>query len=317
MPKYFPNPFAVNGDKTAVPDDTDPNGYVSYDTGYTFDYERDPDPVVDPLTKDIERDKMNQLFFDITDNIKHLQDTGGVPEWSSVRAANGGYPRDAKVILGGTIYTSTVNGNASTPGASPTWILGGQTDPTIQAIAGTTPGANTFIWFSATDVAQVAAITSFGRSLVGAVSATQARTLLGVGASNEAVAGLTAAATQAEVNGSGAPGFKYVRPQTLRAGVQTDIDNPAIGNVTFPQWFSTGQIPQFRYLQMSLSAGQSVPTGDQFPNACVMAVACLRSGAEGNAGTFSPMATVSGRGATIRNLDNSDNVNVTVFMIGY
>lgn len=318
MPKYFPHPFAVNGDKVEVPNDTDPNGYVSYDTGYTFDYERDPDPLVDPLTKDIEREKMNQILFDVTDNLKHLQDTGGAPEWSSVRASSGGYPREARVSWGGTLYTSTVNANTSTPGASPTWIAGGQTDPTIQAIAGTTPGANTYIWFSATDVAQVASITSFGRNLLTSNNAADARFKLDISSSSETVTGLARASTQAEVNGGGIPGnMSYVRPLTLRSGMQTSLSSNASGYVAFPQWFSTGQIPQLRYARLTLAPNQGGHTGNVFPNACVMAVGGISGRTGTDSETWSPVITPSGRGASVQNSDNRDTVTITVFMMGF
>jgi|SRR5690606_32481670 len=319
MTKYFVNPFAVNGDREEVPDAADPNGFVSYDVGYGFDYERDPDPNVDPLTKDIERDKMNQLWFDVTENIKFLQDTGGVPEWSPDKVAtNIGYPVDAKVMFNGVIYTSTAANNLSTPGSSTTWILGGQTDPTIQAIAGTTPGANTYIWFSATDVAQVASITSFGRNLLTSNNAADARFKLDITSSSETVTGLARASTQAEVNGGGVPGnMSYVRPLTLRSGMQTSLSSNASGYVAFPQWFSTGQIPQLRYARLTLPPNQGAHTGNVFPNACIMAVGCISGRTGTDSETWSPVITPSGRGASVQNSDNRDTVTITVFMMGY
>lgn len=233
MPKYYVNPFALNGDKVPIPDATDPSGFVSYDSGYTFDYERDPDPSVDPLTKDIERDKMNQIFFDLTDNVKFLQDTGGVPEWSAVRAAAGGYPRDAKVSNAGTTYTSTINANASTPGASATWILGGQTDPTIIAIAALTPGANQLIYFTAPDVAATTAITSFGRSLLAANNDVAGRALLNISNATTSNMGLIRQATDAEVN-SGADVVAAVNPRQNRLGMTAVL--AANGGLRLPSW---------------------------------------------------------------------------------
>ena len=52
MARYFRLPFAVNGDKDILPDTT-VNTAVSYDTGYTADYQRDP--VTDPLARNPER----------------------------------------------------------------------------------------------------------------------------------------------------------------------------------------------------------------------------------------------------------------------
>lgn len=65
--KYFKNEFAVSGDVEAVPDDS-VNTLVSYETGYTPEYELNPD--TDPNGNYIGRQRMNQLFKDITGNLK-------------------------------------------------------------------------------------------------------------------------------------------------------------------------------------------------------------------------------------------------------
>lgn len=233
MPKYFLNPFAINGDKESIPDASDPNGFVSYDTGYGYDYERDPDPLIDPLTKDIERDKMNQIFFDITENIKFMQDSGGVPEWSAARVAVAGYPRDAKVVYAGITYTSTVNNNVSTPGSSATWILGGQTDPTIISISALTPQANQMIYFTGQDQAAVTAITSFGRSVLAANDAAAGRVVLGVNPATTTAAGLVEWATDGEVNSGAAPN-KAVESRQLHLGRNAILSST--GGVKLPSW---------------------------------------------------------------------------------
>lgn len=232
MPKYFVHPFAESGDKTAVPDNAQVDGSVSYDTGWTFDYERDPDPLVDPLTKDIPRDQSNQLAFDITENIKFIQDNT-VPEWSSVRAGAGGYPKNARLINGGVIYISTVNSNSSTPGASSTWIIGGETDPTLVAIAALTPTTNQLIYFTNTDIAAVATITSFGRSLIAANNDSAGRSVLGILLSTDTQEGLIREATDSEVN-SGASVDAAVTPRQLRLGFSISL-GPA-GYAFLPSW---------------------------------------------------------------------------------
>lgn len=57
MAKLFSIPFAVSGDKTPVPDASQPSGNVSYTDGYTPDYQADQ--ATDPNAKDIERQKLN------------------------------------------------------------------------------------------------------------------------------------------------------------------------------------------------------------------------------------------------------------------
>ena len=174
--KYFQTPFAENGDKTVVPDAPQVDGSVSYDTGYGYDYERDPNPLVDPLTKDIERDKMNQLFNDVTGTLRQIQRSGGAPKWYAARATDGGYPKGAAVeYTDGKLYSSTADGNTTeptTPGAL--WTLQSTLDPTLQTIANLTPGANQYIYFTAPDVAAVADITSFARTFLTQANTTQA-----------------------------------------------------------------------------------------------------------------------------------------------
>lgn len=111
---YFDTPFAQNGDKTAIPDALDPAGYVSYDQGYTSDYAL---PSTDPSYKTIERDKFNDLMFQVTTALQQYQQHGTPPFITS--AMNGGtpysYSKYDRVILTGVVYTSLVNANTDTP----------------------------------------------------------------------------------------------------------------------------------------------------------------------------------------------------------
>jgi hypothetical protein len=129
--KYFLNSFAESGDKTAVPDALDPSGYVSYEQGYGFDYERNNDGS-DPLAKNIERQKMNELFFDMTSNLQQYQQHG-TPEFIT-SANNGGtaysYNIDAEVLYddSGTganwrKYRSKANANTALPTDTTKWEL--------------------------------------------------------------------------------------------------------------------------------------------------------------------------------------------------
>ena len=122
MLKYFRFPFATTGDKTAVPDAVDSNGNVSYSQGYGFDYQRQK---TDPAAKNIERDKMNQIFFDMTTAIAELQ-SQGVPDFITT-ALNGGtaysYAQYAVVKYSGDLYISLVAANTALPSDATKWAL--------------------------------------------------------------------------------------------------------------------------------------------------------------------------------------------------
>ena len=122
MLKFFRLPFATTGDKTAVPDAVDSNGNVSYSQGYGFDYQRQK---TDPAAKNIERDKMNQIFFDITTAIAEIQ-AQGVPDYIT-SALNGGsaysYGQYAIVKYSGAVYISLVAANTALPSDATKWAL--------------------------------------------------------------------------------------------------------------------------------------------------------------------------------------------------
>lgn len=122
MLKFFRLPFATTGDKTAVPDAVDSNGNVSYSQGYGFDYQRQK---TDPAAKNIERDKMNQVFFDMTTAIAELQ-SQGVPDFITT-ALNGGaaysYAQYAVVKYSGDLYISLVAANTALPSDATKWAL--------------------------------------------------------------------------------------------------------------------------------------------------------------------------------------------------
>lgn len=118
MAKRFITPFAEAGDRATMPDvpvGTDSN----YQTGYPSQYEEDP--VVNPLTaKFVERDKSNQLYNDITANLKEWQEHTFPAFITS--AVNGGVPfsykKNSIVTLGGVDYASSVDGNEDVPPSS-------------------------------------------------------------------------------------------------------------------------------------------------------------------------------------------------------
>jgi len=140
MLKFFRIPFATNGDRTAVPDAIDPSGFVSYDEGYGFDYQRQE---TDPASKDIERDKMNEIYFDMTTAVAELQ-AQGVPDFIT-SVLNGGaaysYGLNAMCVYNGQIYISRKTANTSLPSVSADWSL--IRPATARAVAGGTANAVT------------------------------------------------------------------------------------------------------------------------------------------------------------------------------
>lgn len=124
LSKFFRLPFGVSGDITAIPNDAQIDASVSYEEGYTYDYQRH---LSDPLRKDVERDKQNSLFYEITRAIRQYQ-TEGFPEFIE-SADNDGSPYsygfNAYVRYdagsGYDIYRSIVNANTSLPTDDTKW----------------------------------------------------------------------------------------------------------------------------------------------------------------------------------------------------
>lgn len=126
MSKFFRFPFALNGDRAAIPDEAQSDGSISFNQGFGPDYER---VLTDPLAKRVPRDETNQYLYDITDNIRQYQ-LNGTPDWVPA-AQNGGspvaYSYGARVRYdtgsGVRVWQSAVINNTSTPGADANWVL--------------------------------------------------------------------------------------------------------------------------------------------------------------------------------------------------
>lgn len=123
--KWYKTPFALSGDKTAVPNAVQGDGSVSYGEGWGPDYERDPD--TDPDAKRFPRDENNQLLFDLTSNVREYQ-LAGFPEWVTAAQNDGvpvGYPINACVRWNGgagtawVVYYAVIDNATAEPGTDP------------------------------------------------------------------------------------------------------------------------------------------------------------------------------------------------------
>ncbi|EMP1177096.1 phage baseplate protein [Morganella morganii] len=115
MTKIFKIPFATQGDRTAVPDEVQADGSLSYTQGYGYDYERDQ--ATDPAAKDIEREKMNSIFHDITGAVGEIQ-AFGMPVW-----AEEGKPYAIRSIVyhNKKAWQSKIENNNTEPAAGTAW----------------------------------------------------------------------------------------------------------------------------------------------------------------------------------------------------
>jgi len=121
MNNFFRVAFGLGGDRTPIPIAVEPSGTVSYTEGYGPDYQLVD---TDPDSKNIERDKMNSLFYEVTLALQELQ-SQGVPDFIT-SVLNGGtpysYSHDALVRwTDGFIYLSLVNANTTDPSNTTNW----------------------------------------------------------------------------------------------------------------------------------------------------------------------------------------------------
>lgn len=125
LSKYFRFAFGTAGDKTAIPDTTQPSGAVSYQQAYGPQYEL---PYSDPNSRNIERPQNNQLHYDITTALQEYQQNG-TPDWidpSQNGGANFAYAIGARVrYTDGVIYESIAAANNTIPTDVTKWIAVG------------------------------------------------------------------------------------------------------------------------------------------------------------------------------------------------
>jgi hypothetical protein len=148
-------PFAVNGNKSTPPQ-TDPNGYVNFDQGYTSDYEINLSSG-NPQAKGVERAVQNYLFNQLTE-IAQVWQQGSVTPW--IASYLTGYPQNAvvyRVDVSGKrrIYRSLTDNNLADPINSPAnWEYQPSASELIANIpmpAGGAGGSSAFLIGVATD----------------------------------------------------------------------------------------------------------------------------------------------------------------------
>lgn len=91
------------------------DGAASYTQGYSYDYERDQQ--TDPAAKDIEREKMNGIFHDITEAVGELQ-SFGFPKWATEGKP---YPIRAIVYHKNKTWQSKIENNNVEPVVGTAW----------------------------------------------------------------------------------------------------------------------------------------------------------------------------------------------------
>jgi microcystin-dependent protein len=116
---YYVYPFGENADDlTAIPTTAAMDGSVSYFAGWTDPYEYNL--LTNPAALPIPRGQMNQLFYDITNNLQQYQQYG-TPIWVTGNTVQ--YPIYARVYYSGLVYENQVVNNTATPGVDATWTV--------------------------------------------------------------------------------------------------------------------------------------------------------------------------------------------------
>lgn len=112
--RFFGIPFATTGDRVVVPDAVQPDGSVSFSTGFGFDYER---PNADPTYKPVPRQGTNGLFHDVTEAIGIIQRQGYADFTTSAQP----YSINSMVRHDGIVWRSLITNNSVTPIEGASW----------------------------------------------------------------------------------------------------------------------------------------------------------------------------------------------------
>lgn len=143
--RFFVFPFAVAGDQTSVPDDSQPDDTVSYEQGFTVNYQLNYP--TNPQAIPVPRTSINSLYYDITNSLKAYQQFG-TPNFIEP-SDNEGTPfpyligaRAAYTPLGSveSVYENLVDSNIATPDDITSW----QRQPFFLSGDASIPSANVY-----------------------------------------------------------------------------------------------------------------------------------------------------------------------------
>lgn len=186
QPPIITTPWAKSGDVVTIPVATDPNGFASFTTGYTSDYE-----ILlgsgNPRAKAVERTVQNALFNILSTNIQQWQQAS-LSIWQS--SMPGGYDQNAYVLRQGTDniwrpYRSLVAANSSDPQTTPaSWAyvpLPSEMIANIPMRAGGANGSTAEVITVATDFNTIQTGTyEIGSDAIAAASANSPSSLAGI-----------------------------------------------------------------------------------------------------------------------------------------
>lgn len=152
---YIRIPFAEAGDRTAVPEASQPSGAVSYTDGFTVDYQLEQG--VDPDAKDVPRQEFNQIIYATQVPIQQYQQFG-FPDFITT-SDNGGtpfsYSANATVRYNGINYFSLVDFNTELPTNAAFWGVVQYASPEPAGIAKPYYGASLpagYVWANGTTI---------------------------------------------------------------------------------------------------------------------------------------------------------------------
>lgn len=127
---FFKVVFANTGDTSAIPEPAQVDGSLSFEKGYSINYQEDPD--TDPTALNIDRQQFNEFGKLITGNIQVLQ-THGFPDYIPSSQNDGVvFPYDVNSIVrftggwasaGAANYISLMDVNTSDPTDATKWGL--------------------------------------------------------------------------------------------------------------------------------------------------------------------------------------------------
>jgi microcystin-dependent protein len=152
---YIRTPFASSGDKTAIPNDAQPDGSVSQTEGFGVDYQLDPGS--DPSALNVPRRGFNEIIYDTQFAIQQIQQKGFPLHITA--ADNGGsayaYAINSTVrATDGNNYYSLINGNTDVPPSS-NWaqvIYSSTTAPGSIELWGFSTIKSGYVWLNGTTI---------------------------------------------------------------------------------------------------------------------------------------------------------------------